>query len=288
MSHGDASENDEPAVCAAEREPAPSDSLRTFGAVVQALREHAGYSRAEFGEAVRFSKHTVESVELGRRMPDESFVERAEEATGNTGALRNSAQHLTRGEAGLAAWFRRWAKLEKVAVSLCTYECRVVPGLLQSEAYARAVFEGTVPVAPDDRLEDFMAQRMERQRMLFERPTTPFSFIVEEHVFRRRFGDVERMRELFDHVLELSTPRNVTLQVVPLDAELHACLDGPLQLLETPKGQRLAYSEGQQNGRLITEPKEVSLLQQRYDTLRSQALNAKNSRGLLERLRGEL
>jgi hypothetical protein len=130
---------------------------------------------------------------------------------------------------------------------------------------------------------------MERQRMLFERPTTPFSFIVEEHVFRRRFGDPDQMREIFDYVLELSAPRNVTtLQVVPLEVGLHACLDGPVQLLETPKGQRLAYSEGQQNGRLISDVKEVSLLCQRYDTLRSQALNAKDSRGLLERLRGEL
>ncbi|MFF9489809.1 helix-turn-helix domain-containing protein [Streptomyces sp. NPDC014676] len=271
-----------------EREPDPSDSLRTFGAVVQALREHAGLSRVQFGELVRYSKHTVESVELGRRMPDASFVERAEEALGNTGALRHSARFLTRGEAGLAAWFRRWARLEREAVSLCTYECRLVPGLLQSEGYARAVFEGTVPVAPDEQLENFMATRMERQRMLFERPTTPFSFIVEEHVFWRRFGDAEQMGGMLDRVLELSAPRNVTLQVVPLEAGLHACLDGPLQLVETPRGQRLAYSEGQQNGRLIAGPKEVSLLYQRYDTLRSQALNAKDSRGLLERLRGEL
>lgn len=270
------------------REPDPSDSLRTFGAFVQALREHAGFSRGEFGDLVQFSKHTVESVERGRRMPDKDFVERAEVALGNTGALRKSAKHLTRGEAGLATWFRHWARLEKVAMSLCTYECRLVPGLLQSESYARAVFEGTVPVAPDSRLQDYMAQRMERQRMLFERPTTPFSFIVEEHVLRRRFGDTDQMRELFDHVLELTAPRNVTLQIVPLDAGLHACLDGPVRLLETPRGQRLAYSEGQQNGRLISDPKEVSLLQQRYDTLRSQALNAKDSRGLLERLRGEL
>ncbi|MFE5967981.1 Scr1 family TA system antitoxin-like transcriptional regulator [Streptomyces sp. NPDC056463] len=286
--HGGASENDDFAICEAEREPDPSDSLRTFGAVVQALREHAGLSRVQFGELVRFSKHTVESVELGRRMPDESFVDRAEGATGNTGALKNAAPHLSRGEAGLAAWFRQWARLEKVAVSLCAYECRLVPGLLQSEAYARAVFEGTAPVAPDDQLADYMSKRMERQRMLFERPTTPFSFIVEEHVFRRRFGDEQQMRELYDHVLALSAPRNVTLQIVPFEAGLHACLDGPVRLLETPRGQRLGYSEGQQNGRLIADAKEVSLLYQRYDTLRSQALNAKDSRGLLERLRGEL
>lgn len=218
------------------------------------------------------------------------LVERSEEALGNTGALRKSSKYVTRGrgDVGLAAWFRQWARLERVAVSLCTYECRLVPGLLQSEGYARAVFEGTVPVAPDSLLEDFMTRRMERQRMLFDRPTTPFSFIVEEHVFRRRFGDPDQMRQMLDHVLELTEPRNVTLQVVPLEAGLHACLDGPLQLLETPRGQRLGYSEGQQNGRLISDVKEVSLLCQRYDTLRSQALNAKDSRGLLERLRGEL
>ncbi|WKE69155.1 helix-turn-helix transcriptional regulator [Streptomyces sp. WP-1] len=288
MGNGASENEDDPNAYQLDREPDPSDSLRTFGAFVQALREHAGYSRAEFGALVGYSKYTVESVEYGRRMPDRSFVEGADSATGNTGALKRAAKHLTRSDVGFAAWFRQWARLERIAVSLLTYECRVVPGLLQTEAYARAVFEGTVPVAPDDQLANFMAQRMERQRMLFERPTTPFDFIVEEHVFRRRFGNTEQMRELFDHVLELTSLRNVTLQVVPLESGLHSCLDGPLQLLETPKGQRLAYSEGQQNGRLISDPKEVSLLYRRYDTLRSQALNAKYSRGLLERLRGEL
>ncbi|MGV9956629.1 DUF5753 domain-containing protein, partial [Streptomyces cellulosae] len=237
---------------------------------------------------VQYSKHTVESVELGRRMPDEAFVERAEEVLGNTGALRKAARHLTRGEAGLAAWFRRWARLEREAVSLCTYECRLLPGLLQSEAYARAVFEGTIPLRTDDELEVQLAARMERQVMMRERPTVPFSFIVEEHVFRRRFGDAGEMRGLVDHVLELTAPRNVTLQVVPLEARLHACLDGPLQILETSEGRRLGYSEGQQNGRLISDTKEMILLCQRYDTLRSQALNPTESRDLLERLRGEL
>lgn len=179
-----------------EREPDPSDSLRTFGAVVQALRVHAGLSRSDFGEQVRFSKHTVESVELGRRMPDDVFVERAEQALGNTGALRKASTHLTRGEPGLAAWFRRWARLEKVAVSLCTYECRLVPGLLQSEGYARAVFDNSIPLLTDEQLEAQVASRLERQEMLRGRPSVPFSFIVEESVFRqpaRRFGGDPRL-----------------------------------------------------------------------------------------------
>jgi transcriptional regulator with XRE-family HTH domain len=271
-----------------EREPDPSDSLRTCGAVVQALREHAGLSRVEFGDLVRFSKHTVASVELGRRMPDESFVERAEEVLGNTGALRKAAQYLSRGEPGLAAWFRRWARLEKVAVSLCTYECRLVPGLLQSEGYVRALCENDIPPLTDQELEDLVAARLERQRLLYERPSTTFDFIVDEAVLMRRLGGVEVTRELLDRILELCSLRNVTLQIMPANSEQHACLAGPVRLLETPEGRRLAYCEGQQSGRLIADPKEVSRIQMRYARLRSQALSPKDSVGLLERIRGAL
>ncbi|SFL28145.1 helix-turn-helix domain-containing protein [Streptomyces pini] len=269
-------------------EPNPSSSLRTFGAVVQALREHAGLSRAELGTWVRYSKHTVASVELGRRMPDESFVELAEIALGDTGALRKAAKHLTRGEPGLAAWFRQWARLERLAVSLATYECRLVPGLLQTEGYMRALCENDIPPLTDEDLEATVRARLERQRLLHERPGTTFDFIVEEAVFMRRLGGIEVTRELLDHILGLVSRRNVTLQVMAADSEQHACLAGPVRLLETPDGQWLAYSEGQENGRLIADRKEVSRIQKRYARLRSQALSPKESAGLLERMRGEL
>ncbi|MFE9397862.1 helix-turn-helix domain-containing protein [Streptomyces flavidovirens] len=268
-------------------EPESSDSLKTFGAFVQGLREHAGYTREEFGPLVQFSKHTIESIELGRRMPDKDFVERAEPVLGGTGALRRAFGHLTR-QPGLAAWFKKWAKLEQTAVSLDTYECRLVPGLLQSEGYVRAVFEDDTPPLSDEQMEIQLAARMDRQRLLGERPNTSFSFIIDEAVFRRRIGGAEVTSELIDHVLESTKPRNVVLQLMPLDCEHHACLAGPLQLLETPDGRRFAYSEGQQNGRLISVVKEVAVLHQRYATLRSQALTPKDSRGLLERIRGAL
>ncbi len=268
-------------------EPDSSDSLKTFGAFVQGLREHAGFTREEFGTLVQFSKHTIESIELGRRMPDKDFVERAEVVLGGTGALRRAFGHLTR-QPGLAAWFRKWARLEQTAVSLDTYECRLVPGLLQSEGYVRAVFEDDTPPLSDEQMEIQLAARMDRQRLLDERPNTSFSFIVDEAVFRRRIGGAEVTSELIDHVLDSTKPRNVVLQLMPLDCEHHACLAGPLQLLETPDGRRFAYSEGQQNGRLISVVKEVAVLHQRYATLRSQALTPKDSRGLLERIRGAL
>ncbi|MFG3292707.1 Scr1 family TA system antitoxin-like transcriptional regulator [Streptomyces sp. NPDC048179] len=268
-------------------EPEPSDSLRTFGAVVQALREHAGLSREEFGERVRFSKHTVASVELGRRMPDESFVEAAEEALGNTGALRRAAGYVAR-QPGLAAWFRRWARMEASAVTLYTYECRLLPGLLQTEAYARTLFTQQLPPLDDEQIEAQWLARADRQRLLRERPNTAFSFILEEGIFLRRTGGKEVTRELIDHVLQLAELRNVEVQVMPQVQASHAGLDGPLQLLETPENKWFSYCEGQRGGLLISDPKEVSILQQRYARMRSQAHTLEDSWSLLQRMRGDL
>ncbi|MGW8875773.1 helix-turn-helix domain-containing protein [Streptomyces mirabilis] len=268
-------------------EPESSDSLRTFGAVVQALREHAGLSREEFGERVRFSKHTVASVELGRRMPDPTFVERAEEVLGETGALRKAATHLAR-QPGLAAWFRQWARLETTAITLYTYECRMIPGLLQTEAYARTLFTNQLPLLDDEQIEAQWVARAERQRLLRERPNTAFAFILEEGLFLRRTGGVEVTRGLIDHVLGFAGLRNVELQVMPQVQETHAGLDGPMRLLETPENTWFAYCEGQRGGLLIPDLKEISVLQRRYARMRAQALNFENSVGLLQRMRGEL
>ncbi|MFJ9583997.1 helix-turn-helix domain-containing protein [Streptomyces acidicola] len=268
-------------------EPESSDSLRTFGAVVQALRENAGLSREEFGEYVRYSKHTVASVELGRRMPDPAFVERAEEATGNTGALRKAVGRVAR-QPGLAAWFRQWARLETVAIALYTYECRMIPGLLQTEAYVQALSADQLPPMDDTQIEELWAARVERQRLLKERPNTAFSFILEEHLFLRRTGGVEVTRELIGHVLEIAKLRNVEIQVMPLVQESHSGLQGPLHLLETPENRWFAYIEGQESGQLITDAKVVSVLQRRYARMRSQALTPQDSLSLLQRMRGDL
>ncbi|NUP21447.1 MAG: helix-turn-helix domain-containing protein [Streptomyces sp.] len=271
-------------------EPESSDSLRTFGAVLQALREHAGLSREEFAELVRYSKHTVASVELGRRMPDESLVERGEEVLGGTGALRRALPTLTR-QPGLAAWFRQWARMEATAINLDTYECRVLPGLLQTEAYARAVAWSVPPVPDEGELNERVAARLARQELLSTRRTPPcaFSFVIEQAVLERHTGGDEVTREQLDHLLEVIESRwNVDIQIMPLRQPDHPGLDGPLQLLETPENQWFAYSEGQKSGRLISDRKEISVLHKRYGKLRTQALSPGDSRSLLTRMRGAL
>lgn len=271
-------------------EPEASDSLRTFGAMVHALREHHGLSREEFGALVRFSKHTVASIELGRRMPDEDFVERAEPVLGGTGVLRRAIKQVAR-QPGIAAWFRQWARQEALAVSLCTYECRVVPGLLQTEAYARAVSMSVPPLAGEAAVDQRVNARLERQQLLStdREPPCAFSFIVEQAVLERRTGGEEITREQLDRLLAVVERHwNVEVQVMPTVQPVHAGLDGPLQLLETPENRWFGYSEGQKNGRLIADAKEISVLHQRYAKLRSQALTPEDSRKLLERMRGAL
>ena len=220
-------------------------------------------------------------------MPDRDFVEAAESALGETGALRRAFQHVTR-QPGLAAWFRRWAQLETEAISLYTYECRLIPGLLQTEAYARTLFENQWPLFEEEQIEAQLAARLERQRLLRERPNTPFSFILEEHLFLRRMGGDEVAKELISHVLEVAALRNVELQIMPMVRSSHAGLDGPMRLLETPDNQRYAYCEGQESGQFIIDPKVVSTLHMRYARLRSQALSLDDSLRLLTQMKGTL
>ncbi|MEU3832268.1 DUF5753 domain-containing protein [Streptomyces microflavus] len=171
--------------------------------------------------------------------------------------ILGAAKHLTRRK-GLASWFRHWAQLELGALSLYTYECRLIPGLLQTPAYARTLFADQLPPLDDEQIEAQLAARLERQELLRNRPNTAFSFILEEHLSLRDLGGEKVTRELIDHILDLSELRNVDIQIMPLVRHHHAGLGGPVQLLETPDHQWFGYLEGQAHGRLVTSPKLIA------------------------------
>ncbi|KPI14009.1 helix-turn-helix domain protein [Actinobacteria bacterium OK006] len=268
-------------------EPEVSDSLRTFGEVFKAFRKRAGLTQEEFAELVPYSVQTVAKIEQGRRFPQPDFVERAEETLDAFGTLRGAARHLSR-QPGLASWFRQWARFEAEAVTLWTYECRVIPGLLQTEAYARAVTVSVPPVKDDEQVDQQVTARLERQRLFQRRPPITFSFIIEQALIERRTGGPEATRELIGHLLERAGQFNVELQIMPLVQLDHAGFDGPLQVLETSENKWYGYAEGQRGGLLVADPKEVSIMLQRYAKLRSQALTPEDSKGLLKRMRGAL
>ncbi|WP_306337185.1 helix-turn-helix transcriptional regulator [Streptomyces sp. KL118A] len=266
-------------------EPEPTDGLKAFGAVLKSFRKRAGYTQESLAEEIGYSVHFIASVEQGRRFPPPRFVDQCEATLDAFGTLRLAANQLSR-QRGLASWFRQWAQLEHDAVALSTYECRLIPGLLQTEEYARKLFVNRLPPLGDEQIEARLLARVERQRLLTERPNTAYSFVLEEHLFQRRMGGHEVTMELIDHVLGFAKRRNIELQIMPVVRESHAGLDGPMHLLETPENKWLAYSEGQESGQLISEPKVVSMLQMRYARMRAQALSFDDSLSLLERMRG--
>ncbi|MER6113300.1 helix-turn-helix domain-containing protein [Streptomyces hirsutus] len=270
-------------------EPELSDSLKTFGAVLKALREEARLTQEQFAPLVRYSAAYIAKIEQGKRFPPRDLLDRSEEVLG-AGAgrvLGAAARSLTR-KAGLATWFRQWAGVEEEAISLYAYECRAIPGLLQPEAYIRAIFARRLPPLSDDQIERQVSARLERQQLLAERPNTAFSFIIEQALLERNMGGPEVTRVLLGHLLEQGGRRNIEIQVMPLRMYDHAGIDGLMYLAETPKHEWVGYSEGQQSSNLITPPKDVSAMLQRYGKLRSQALDHEATASLLEQMQGAL
>lgn len=268
-------------------EPEVSDGLKSFGAVLKALREEAGLTQEEFAPLVRYSVHAVAKLEQGKRFPSVRFIERAGAVLEAPRVLKAATRHLTRRQ-GLASWFVQWAGIEEEAISLYTYECRAIPGLLQPEAYIRAIFERRLPPLTEEQIERQVVARLERQRLLPERQNTAFSFVIEQALLERRVGGAEVTRTLIDHLLEVGSLRNVELQIMPLRQEEHAGVDGQMYLAETSEHQWIGYTEGQQSSVLLTNSDDVSAMLQRYGKLRSQALGREATVSLLEQIRGAL
>lgn len=270
-------------------EPEVSDSLKTFGAVLKALREEGGLTQEQFAPRVRYSVTYVAKMEQGRRFPPKELVPRVDQVLGAPAAriLGAAYRSLTR-KVGLAAWFQQWAGIEEEAVTLLTYECAVVPGLLQPEPYIRAVFDRYIPHVPVEQCEQQVIARLARQRLFDDLPNTSFCFIIEQALLERCFGGVEVTKVLLDHLLEQQARRNVEIQVMPLRQEDHFGFEGPMCLAETPDHRWVGYIEAHDTSVLITDPKAVSAMLQRYGKLRSQALSPQATTSLLEQMRGAL
>ena len=187
--------------------------------------------------------------------------------------------------------FPRWAEeyidLEREALALSWYDNQVLPGLLQTPAYARAVFLNDVPALTEDEIEQRVAARMERQEVLRRAEPPTVSFVVSEVTVMDRLGGDAVHAEQLRRLREWADLPAVTLQIMPVGRDFHAGLSGPFILVETPDHQRVGYAEGQLHGRMVAEPDEVSVLERKYAMLRSQALNPQESRDLLDRLLGD-
>ncbi|MFI6771045.1 helix-turn-helix domain-containing protein [Streptomyces sp. NPDC050355] len=268
----------------AEYEPG-SGILQVFGRQLKRLREWAGLERPEFGAKTGYSPATIASFEQGRRIPPPRFIDKADEVLGAHGVLMEMKEEVARAQ--YPAFFRDAARLEGTAVGLHVYATQAVPGLLQTEEYARAVFGMMRPPLDEEILEQRVAARLARQEIFVRLPTPLSSFVIDESVLLRPIGGRDVLGGQLEQILLVGQRKTVEVQVMPLSRDENAGLAGPFTLIETKEGRRIAYVEVQNVSRVHTGRDAVRALENKYGILRAQALTPRESMAFVEKLLGE-
>jgi transcriptional regulator with XRE-family HTH domain len=265
----------------------PESAAEMFGVLLRHFRERSGLSQEQLGKRIGYSKSQVAMVERGARPPKGVFVQRADEVLGAQGALIAVAPKPRKGSP-LPDWFMPFADEEAGATVLHAYETHVIPGLLQTEAYARAVLAGQYPAFDDDEIEEKLARRLARQSLLSRRPLPDISFVMEMTALTRPIGGRRVRKAQLHHLASLAQLRHVQIQLMPEDVESHPALDGPFVLLENAERQRMAYVEGQGGSFFVTQQPELGDLFGKYGLLRAQAYTPDRSQEKIEKMAEEL
>lgn len=200
-----------------------TDLPHNFGDEHARYRKAAGLTQEQAADRMGFSVKTVQGYEQGLRTPTIEYAESADEAFALDGTLVNLAK-LCRAK---ASPFGSFLEHERRASKIRTYATLVIPGLLQTEAYARAVMLAT---APDEDLDEGLRLRLERQEVL-TRPEPPrLHVIIDESVLYRAIGGDAVHADQLSKLI--STPPNIVIQVLPLLVGAHAGLEGGFSLLD--------------------------------------------------------
>ncbi|MGW2519956.1 helix-turn-helix domain-containing protein [Streptomyces sp. NPDC001617] len=259
--------------------------LATVGRQLKLRRETVGMRAAEFGETVGYGEDMVYKVEGGKRIPRQEYLNKADEVLQAGGLIAAAWEDVKK--VRYPKKVRELAKLEAQAVEIGVYECNSVHGLLQTPDHARALFEAAQPPYSQDDVERMVVARLARQSVFDRDPAPSIHFVLEEAVVRRQVGGTMVWRQQLERLLEAGRMRNVTLQVMRTNSDAHPGLDGKIELLKFPDGTAVGRSDGAFNGRPITDPKQLRILELRYGTIRAQALPPRESLAFVEQLLGE-
>ncbi|MDO0934053.1 DUF5753 domain-containing protein [Streptomyces sp. DG2A-72] len=232
------------------------------------------------GKHVGYSKSQVAMVERGERSPKGTLVEIADEVLGARGALLVLAEKEF-GKGGLRPWTEDYLAEERRAAALHVYQNHVIPGSLQTEAYARAIYSCHVPALEDDEIDRRVTARLERQQLFQRKPKPMVSYVLEESTLTRPLGGPGALKEQLHHILGIGQLRHVEIQVMPHSRQAHAGLNGAMIVLETAEHRQLAYVEGPSGGYFVSEQPDLGELFARYGILRAQALNPDESAKLI-------
>jgi transcriptional regulator with XRE-family HTH domain len=216
-----------------------------LGRRLRELRERAGLSRPDAGRIVHGSESKITRLELGRvgsrpgeiaRLLDVYGADAAERTTLLALAEQTTARAWWHDDGDIVpSWVRPYLSAEQAAKLVRTFEAQFVPGLLQTEAYARALIRRANPEAEDE-VERRVEFRMRRQRVLRRRPRPLNLWIVlDEQALWRPIGGPETMRGQLRHIMRLCGRPNVTVQIASSGACVRAAGDGPLTLVRFPQ-----------------------------------------------------
>ncbi|MFD8391579.1 helix-turn-helix domain-containing protein [Streptomyces sp. NPDC059680] len=259
--------------------------VATVGRQLKLRREAVGMKAGDFGKAVGYGEDLVYKIEGGKRIPRPEYLDKADMVLGAGGLIAAMKEDVAK--VRYPKKVRALAESEGKAVEIGVYECNIIAGLLQTPEHARALIEAAQPPYSPDDVERMVAARLAR-RSVFERTPAPsIHFVLEEAPLRRQVGGTMVWRQQLEHVLEVGRLHGVTLQVMPTNTDPHPGLDGRIELLKFPDGTAAGRSDGAFNGRPITDPKQLRILELRYSTIRAQALPPRESLAFIEQLLGE-
>ncbi|MEN8650705.1 helix-turn-helix transcriptional regulator [Streptomyces sp. 21So2-11] len=269
------------------KKPKKVSSWQAIGALVAHFRKRVRLTQEQLAERASVHLDTIASIEQGRLALQRDRASQLDELLDTGGVLAVAVAKMPMRER-FPVFAQDFIDYEAVALTLLWYENQVVPGLLQTEAYARAVFSSLYPPLHEEQLTENVTSRLDRQKVFERAPWPPMmSFLLEEAILHRPIGGPAVLREQIKYLRRCAELPFLGLQIMPTNRETHAALDGPMILLETPDHDQLAYIEGQRVSFLVDDPDEVSVLQQKYGMLRSQALSVQDSMSLLDDLLGE-
>ncbi|MCK2219943.1 helix-turn-helix domain-containing protein [Actinomadura sp. ATCC 31491] len=231
-----------------------------WGRELRHYRKTAGLTQGQLSERIHFSEGLISGVETGQLPASPEFAESCDKLLETGGALRRLLD-WRKGQV-FPSWFGRWHEKEQVAVGLRTYQPLLIPGLLQTERYARALLRGD---------EAAVEGRMKRQAILSrEEPPPPMArYVIDEAVLYRAVGAPDLMREQLARLLEAVGER-LSLQVVP--HELHSGLMGGFVVATLEDGTDVLYVETAVRGITTSDPEDVVLGIERFDAIRTEAL----------------
>ncbi|GAA2711095.1 MULTISPECIES: helix-turn-helix transcriptional regulator [Streptomyces] len=258
-----------------------SDARAFYGSELRRLREEAGLTQERLGERVFCSGSYIGQFESAIRRPQLELSKLLDEVLGSGEHLQRLCRLARRTK--VADYFADAAELEQQATTISEYAPMVVPGWLQTEAYARAVIRAAQRFAPKQVVDDYVRNRMERVQLL-DSPSTPVLWIiVHEAALRLPVGNPATMSAQLTHLAEATADRpNIVVQVMPFTAGPHPFLGTSLALMGFRDAPAVVYTETAYTGQLIDEPALVAQFHSAYDLARAAAMSPEASLALVE------